>query len=137
MFFRETLAASTGGAVALGIGAPRLYAAPASPAPASGLPTGTIGDLTVSRLLLGGNLLTHYPHSRDLRYVYNLAAQYNTEEKILQTMASAEAHGIDTLVIHTVPRTMQILKKHRYERGGKIKWIICPTAPIEPGSSPI
>ncbi len=133
-FFRKTLAASTGGALALGAG--RAHGAPASTRAASphagGLPKGTIGDLKVSRLLLGGNLLTHFTHSRDLKYVYNLAAQYNTEEKILQTLSLAEAHGIDTLVIHTVPRTMQILKKHRYERNGTIKWIVCPTAPIEP-----
>jgi hypothetical protein len=28
---------------------------------------------------------------------------------------------------------MSVLRKYRKERGGKIKWIICPTAPIEPG----
>ena len=54
---------------------------------------GKIGDLTISRMLLGGNLLTHYTHSRDLKYVYNLTAAYNTEEKIHETMALAEAHG--------------------------------------------
>jgi len=46
-------------------------------------------------------------------------------------MALAEAHGIDTLVIHTAPGIMSVLKKYRYERGGKMKWIICPTAPVE------
>ena len=66
------------------------------------LPKGRIGHLEVSRLLLGGNLLTHYTHSRDLKYVYKLAAQYNTEEKILETLALAETHGVNTLAIHTV-----------------------------------
>ena len=102
-----------------------------SPRPENRLAKGKIGDLSVSRLLLGGNLLTHFTHSRDLKYVYNLAAHYNTEEKILETLAVAEAHGIDTLVIHTIARAMNILKKYRYERGGKIKWIICPTAVID------
>ena len=101
------------------------------PAPATDLPKGRIGELSVSRLLLGGNLLTHFTHSRDLKYVYNLTAHYNTEEKIHETMAIAEAHGIDTLVIHTAPGIMSVLKKYRYEQGGKIKWIICPTAPVE------
>ena len=46
----------------------------AGKAPAGGgLAQGKIGKLKVSRMLLGGNLLTHYTHSRDLRYVYNLA----------------------------------------------------------------
>jgi hypothetical protein len=75
--------------------------------------------------------LTHFTHSRDLQYVYRLAAQYNTEAKILQTLALAEQNGINTLVIHTVPSTYGILKKHR-ARGGRMQWIICPTAPVEP-----
>jgi hypothetical protein len=82
---------------------------------------------------LGGNLLTHFTHSRDLRYVYNLAAHYNTDEKILETMAVAEAHGINTLSIHNPPHAISLLKKYRNERGGKIQWIVCPTAPAEPG----
>ncbi len=57
--------------------------------------------MEVSRLLLGGNLLTHFTHSRELRYVYNLAAHYNTPKKILETLATAEQQGINTLVIHT------------------------------------
>jgi hypothetical protein len=99
-------------------------AAPTSPPAPDALPTGKIGDLEVSRLLLGGNLLTHYTHSRDLRYVYSLAKHYNTEEKILETLAIAEENGINTLVVHNVPSTMEILCKHR-ERGGKIQWITC------------
>ena len=53
------------------------------------LPKGRIGKLEISRLILGGNLLTHYTHSRDLQYVYRLAAQYNTDEKIMDTLALA------------------------------------------------
>ena len=96
----------------------------------AGLPRGKIGDLQISRMLLGGNLLTHYTHSRDLKYVYNLTAQYNTEARIITTLAAAEAHGINTLVIHNPPGAMQTLRKHR-RQGGKIQWIICPTAPVQ------
>jgi hypothetical protein len=105
---------------------------PKGPPPqAETLPQGKIDNLKVSRLLLGGNLLTHYTHSRDLKYVYNLTAHYNTEEKILQTLALAERHGINTLVVHTVPRVLKILRTHRRRHGGKIQWIICPTAPVD------
>ena len=97
------------------------------PAQTQSLPTGTIGNLKVSRILLGGNLLTHYTHSRDLQYVYSLAAQYNNEARILETLAVAEANGVNTLVIHTVPWALDILQKHR-KRGGKMQWIICTTA---------
>ena len=45
---------------------------PASPpTPGTGLSRGKIGNLKISRLILGGNLLTHFTHSRDLRYVYS------------------------------------------------------------------
>ncbi len=99
----------------------------------SGLPRGKIAGLEISRLLLGGNLLTHYAHSRDLRYVYSLTRHYNTREKIFQTMALAESHGINALVIHTAEGVLEMLQEYRTRQGGKIQWIICPTAAIEPG----
>lgn len=109
-------------------------AKPAAPAPseAAGLPKGRIGKLEVSRLILGGNLLTHYTHSRDLKYVYALAAHYNTDEKILETLAKAEAAGINTVSMHNPEHPISLLRRYRKERGGKIQWIICPTAPVEP-----
>jgi len=77
--------------------------------------------------------LTHFTHSRDLRYVYSLAAHYNTDEKILETLAVAEANGINTLSIHNPPHAISVLKRYRKERDGKIQWIVCPTAPVEAG----
>ena len=94
---------------------------------------GKIGKCEVSRLILGGNLLTHYTHSRDLQYVYTLAAHYNTDDKILETLAVAEANGINTLTIHNPPHSMEVLRRYRKERGGKIQWIICATAAVTPG----
>ncbi len=140
-FIKGSLLSSVGTAVGVSASPGKVFAKATAnvptgdknqPSPKADLPKGKIGNLPVSRLLLGGNLLTHYTHSRDLRYVYNLAAHYNTEKKILETLALAETYGIDTLSIHTVPWALNILKKHR-KRGGKIKWIICPTAPVTPG----
>ena len=111
-------------------GAAKPAAANATTAPANTLPMGQIGKLKVSRMLLGGNLLTHYTHSRDLQYVYKLAAHYNTDEKIMETLALAEQHGINTLSMHNPPHAMSVLKKYR-KQGGKIQWIICPTASVE------
>ncbi len=96
-----------------------------------GMPRGKISNLEVSRLLLGGNLLTHYTHSRDLQYVYRLAEHYNTDEKIMETLALAEKHGINTLSMHNPHHPMSVLRRYRKERGGKIQWIICPTAQID------
>ncbi len=92
------------------------------------LPCGNIRGLKVSRLLLGGNLLTHFTHSRDLKYVYNLCAHYNTPEKIMETMQLAEKHGVNTLTIHTVPEILKVLEDYRFKKGGKMQWIVCPTA---------
>ncbi|MCL2120133.1 MAG: hypothetical protein FWH27_17080 [Planctomycetaceae bacterium] len=94
------------------------------------IPTGTIADVTFSRMMLGGNLLTHFTHSRDLRYVYNLAAHYNTPQKVHETMRIAEEHGIDTVVIHTAKGVLDGLKKYR-ERGGNLQVIMCSIAPIK------
>ena len=131
-FLKQSLRVSAGGALALGAGAVAARAedaAKAAAAPAAdALPQGKIGSLSVSRILLGGNLLTHYTHSRDLQYVYNLTAHYNTDEKIFETMALAEKHGVNTLSVHNPPPIMALLKRYRKERGGKIQWIICPTA---------
>lgn len=93
------------------------------------IPSGTLAGMTIGRMLLGGNLLTHYTHSRDLRYVYNLAAKYNTPEKIFETMRIAEAHGINAVVIHTATGVVDGMREYK-KQGGKIQWIICSTAPI-------
>lgn len=134
-FMKHSLAASAGGAMAINAaqGAESQATLNVKPGSKATMPTGKIGDLTVSRMLLGGNLLTHYTHSRDLKYVYNLTAHYNTEEKIHETMALAEAHGINTLSLHNPPGIVPMLKRYRQRYGGKIQWIICPTASIEPG----
>ena len=34
--------------------------------------------------------------------------------------------------MHNPPHPMSVLRRYRKERGGKIQWIICPTAPVEP-----
>jgi hypothetical protein len=144
-FVKGSILGSAG--VALGMSpAPAIVgtAAPAEAPPASAegappasadlpLPRGKIGKLEVSRMLLGGNLLTHFTHSRDLAYVYNLARHYNTKEKILETLAVAEAQGINTLSVHTAEGIVDILREHREKRGGKMQWIICPTEPVEEG----
>jgi len=125
-FVKSTLLSSTG--LALAMDARGEAPAETPPAPQDALGKGKIGKLEVSRLILGGNLLTHYTHSRDLRYVYTLAAAYNTDEKIMETLALAEKRGINTVSMHNPPHPISVLRRYRQERGGKIQWIICPTA---------
>lgn len=129
-FIKSAVLASTSAAFALKNTQSATAQTP-PPAPAQGLPFGKIGNLQIGRILLGGNLLTHYTHSRDLKYVYNLTKAYNTEEKIFDTMALAEAHGVNALVIHTAPNVLGMMKRYRDKRKGKMQWIICSTANIE------
>ena len=95
--------------------------------PAQSLPVGTIGgQMHVSRVILGGNLVNLFTHSRDLRYVEQLAAHYHTDERIFQTLAAAEENGINTMSLSNRERAMGLLKRHRNERHGKMQWIVCP-----------
>ena len=112
-FIKSSLALSAGGALAARLGGGRAAAdekpaAPKAPAaPAETLPMGKLGKFQVSRMLLGGNLLTCYTHARDLRFVYKLIKSYNTDEKILETLGLAEQHGINTLAINILPGPMR------------------------------
>jgi len=134
-FVQGSVLGAAAGAMALrGI---RAVAEDAPKPAASGMPRGKIGKLEVSRILLGGNLLTHFTHGRDLNYTYRLAAHYNTPAKIIETLAVAEENGINTLSVHTANNysawnpggVIHTLLEHR-KRGGKMQWIICPTAPV-------
>ena len=73
-------------------------AKPASPA--SPMPMGTIGKVKISRLICGGNLISGYAHSRDLIYVSPLLNHYFTDDKILETWALSERHGINTMILN-------------------------------------
>ena len=95
----------------------------ALPAPGSKatLQTGTIGKVKISRLICGGNLISGYAHSRDLIYVSDLLKAYFTEEKIMDTWARCEAHGIDTMIfVASDPQALSASRKYR-ARGGKIQ----------------
>ncbi|QEH34892.1 hypothetical protein OJF2_34370 [Aquisphaera giovannonii] len=71
--------------------------AAAAPEAAATIPRGSLGRAKVSRLLLGGNLIGGYMHCRDLKYVNSLFRAYATDEKIIETLALAERHGINTV----------------------------------------
>ncbi len=64
---------------------------------ANGMPYGMIGKAKISRLMLGGNLVSGCMHSRDLHYVNQLFRAYVTEEKLMQTFKLAEENGINTV----------------------------------------
>ena len=85
------------------------------------LPTGKIGGVEFSRLMLGGNLISGYSHARDLGYVAPLMRFYNTPAKIRQTIEIAESQGINILNTF-VTDDISALQEH-WNNGGKMKWI--------------
>ena len=87
------------------------------------MPVGKIGDFTVGRLISGSNLISMNMHARDLDYVSELAAHYNTEERILMTLKKCEEYGINTIVLKNHNFTRFRLSRYWSEWGGKMQWI--------------
>jgi hypothetical protein len=64
----------------------------------NGMPYGMIGDIKISRLILGSNVMGGGAHSRDLVYVRKLMSLYNTQDRLLNVLKTAEAQGINTIL---------------------------------------
>lgn len=86
------------------------------------MPMGKIGNLEVSRLIAGHNLVVGQAHSRDLLWTSQLLRAYFTEEKILETFAIYEKKGINASFARMSPQMVDPVKKYMKERGGKIQW---------------
>ena len=135
-FVKKSLIASAGVTSALSFEEKTLLAQMKKPAklPADsvkGLPAGRIGQVKISRLICGGNLINGYAHSRDLIYVSELLGHYFTDEKVIETWQISEENGINTAIANVrggkgdeqIENTVRILNKYWNERGGRIQWI--------------
>lgn len=89
----------------------------------SNMPIGKIGNLSISRIICGSNLISPNMHARDLLYMNALAGHYNTEKRIFETLQTCEEHGINSAVLknHNFQRCR--LSKYWDEWGGKMVWI--------------
>ncbi len=90
------------------------------------LPLGKIGKHEISRLIMGGNLIGGWAHSRDLLYVSSLFRAYNTERKIYETLILSENAGINTINIGFP--TNALMAKYKRNTGSKLK-VISQVAP--------
>lgn len=86
------------------------------------VPKGTIKGLDISRMIIGGNLVSGFAHSRDLLYASQLVKQYHTDEKVIETLFLCESCGVNAAILRTDDDTVRILDKYR-KRGGNIQWI--------------
>ncbi len=90
---------------------------------AGSLPCGKIGQVTISRLLIGGNLIGGWAHSRDLMYASKLFTSYNTEAKIFETLELAQACGINTIQLD--PACWGAIAKYNQHRSTPIQTMVC------------
>jgi len=89
---------------------------------ADDLPQRKIGNVAVSRLIIGGNPVSGNAHSRDLPYVSSLMSRYFTDEKCVETLQICEQCGINTAQLRTDSHIVRILDKY-WKQGGKMQWI--------------
>jgi len=97
-------------------------AAAAIPDVAAPMPMGKIGNLELSRLIAGHNLVVGQAHSRDLLWTSQLLRAYFTEEKIIETFALYEKKGINASLARMSAQMIDPVKKYM-KGGGKLKWI--------------
>ena len=130
-FLKRSLAGSAAGAMALSLEEKALLAQSSQKKPASAVPAGSVGDmpmgkignLNVTRLIVGGNLTSGFAHSRDLIYVSGLLRQYFTDEKVFETWELCEQCGINTSILRLDEQIIGLITKYWNERGGKLQWI--------------
>ncbi len=84
------------------------------------LPRGKIRTLSLSRMILGGNLIGGWAHARDLIYVDKLVRAYHHQDKIFQTFALAESCGVNTVLTNPLLCATMV---NYWRRGGRIQFI--------------
>ena len=92
----------------------------------SELPMGKIKDFEISRLIMGGNLIGGWSHSRDLIYVSHLFKAYNTDQKVFETLNLGEKAGINSMNITGIQ--LPLINRYRRIYDSKLQ-IICQVHP--------
>jgi uncharacterized membrane protein YphA (DoxX/SURF4 family) len=84
------------------------------------MPAAKIGNVTLSRMILGGNLIGGWAHARDLIYVSKLVKAYHTRNKVFETFDLAESCGVNAIL--TNPALCEVINQY-WRVGGKIQFI--------------
>jgi uncharacterized membrane protein YphA (DoxX/SURF4 family) len=82
---------------------------------------GKIGNMKLSRMILGGNLMGGWAHARDLIYVDKLVKAYHTDWRVFRTFHMAEQCGVNAIL--TNPALMRVINDYWKKEGGKIQFI--------------
>lgn len=83
------------------------------------LPKAKLGNLVVSRMILGNNLIGGWAHARDLIYAGTLFKAYNTDRKVFETISLAEKAGITMMQLVTAQ--VPLFQKYIEILGGKMQ----------------
>jgi hypothetical protein len=99
-FFKKSLITSAAVTSASGFSrtAPSAATAKDTTVPDRKFPAGRIGNVQISRLIIGGNQFSGWSHSRDLSYLRDLFLAYSSEKKIMETLEKCEEEGVDTII---------------------------------------
>jgi hypothetical protein len=79
------------------------------------------GSMKLSRMFIGGNLVSGWAHARDLLYVSDLVKAYHTKEKIFATLQMAEACGMNTFLMN--PALCEVIKEYWEKADGEIQFM--------------
>ena len=96
---------------------------PKTDIPPGSLARGKIGKVSISRLIMGGNLIGGWAHSRDLMYAAKLFKSYNNDAKIFETLELAQECGVNTIQID--PSAWGTVLKYNQARATKMQTIPC------------
>jgi uncharacterized membrane protein YphA (DoxX/SURF4 family) len=88
------------------------------------LPKGKLGNMNISRMIMGCNLMSGYAHARDLKYANTLFKAYNTEQKVLETFHLGERAGINATFM--INENYPLFNKYLKLYGGKMQ-SVCQT----------
>jgi hypothetical protein len=96
--------------------------------PVQDLPMGSFGGRKVSRLVIGGNLISGSAHAGEIVYQSDFMTHYFDTDRIFKTWTIAERNGINTTLMRCDPHIIEHYGRFLRERGGKLHWIT-QTAP--------
>ncbi|GHT31891.1 hypothetical protein AGMMS49574_14410 [Bacteroidia bacterium] len=85
------------------------------------LPYAMIGNIELSRMFMGCNLIGGWAHSRDLIYVPSLVKKYHTQEKVFETLQLGEQCGMNAIILNT--SLTPLINTYWKETRGKIQFI--------------
>lgn len=85
---------------------------------------GKLGNMSITRMIMGCNQISGYAHARDLLYANALFKAYNTDEKVIETLRIGEMAGINTSFMTNT--NYPLFNKYKERYNGKMQ-SICQT----------